>query len=325
MSINYKDQREENTPFEFIENASELNKEFDDLESNVLLARIKDFRALDIQNVSQQELSALLDDIVQGNIIPRTDILAGANIYRARVWHYDGKDQSVFYKNASEIWYPKPKFLKKLGRVNNIGQPMLYTSFDALTPIHEIRSQEDTQFALIKYVVKLNQSLKLAEIATKTFPELMNQIPKEGIWKKNGMRNWRIIHNFLEEEFKRRVPEGEEYKYRTTIEIAKKYDYPNCDGFIYPSIEGGVSHNIAIKPQAADRSLDFAGLGYLINKSYDRSTRRIRARDFGTWQRWATFIDNGKIIYAPDGPCRIHFPPMGKPIEKEIEYLVPKK
>jgi hypothetical protein len=109
----------------------------------------------------------------------------------------------------------------------------------------------------MKYKIRAGQQLKVSCIAT----ERKSLSGKRGNFQfelsKNAKENWRIINNFLFEEFTKRVPEGKEYMYRSTNELLRSFNMPDCDGFVYPSMERGKGYNLAIKPEAADRAIEF--------------------------------------------------------------------
>ena len=279
---------------------------FDDIDTNLLQEEIEVFRRMDLKTVSQDDLEASLRNIISENLVPTYHLHAGVNIYRARAKTVQAFGLEDVFVSSDEVWYAKPKYLKKMGRLNNIGQPLLYASFDALTPIHEIRNKEDEQFALMKYKIKDNQILNLAMIAVEDHKSIAKNMTMKFRWTSKAEQNWKTINDFLRAEFTKQVASGEEYRYRSTIEITRHFDFPGCDGFIYPSIERQDGYNVAIKPESVDRALDFAGLAYWENIHYDK--KNVNRDDFRCWQKWSDTIQNGEIIYAPIGPCKIEFP-----------------
>lgn len=243
--------------------------------------------------------------ILSQNLVSKFLLDEGKEFYRARNKFYTLNGAEDLYRNFSELWYPDAKYLNKLGRLNRVGQQVMYASLDALTPIHEIRSANDSQFALMKYKIKNGQQLKLATIAFYSHDVLAKSLGKNVNWTKKGLENWKIINNFLCSEFTRKVTDGQEYVYKSTNVLLKFADLPDSDGFLYPSIERSGGYNIAIKPRAADEKVDFIGLAYFKNNYYDK--QQLVRNDFMCYRKWSNCIDKGKIVYSPVSKCPISF------------------
>ncbi len=292
-------------------------KAFDEIDTQVLKNNIKIFRETNLRTINQSDLMQLLYSIISENLVQTFYVSDKTPLYRARSKTFQYQNYEDVFTTFDDIWYPKPKYIKNLGRLNDVGQPMLYTSFDALTPIHEIRSEKDEQFALIKYKVKPGQQLKLAMIAIEDSEDLAKRIKIKFNWTNKGKENWKIINEFIKGEFTKKVVHGEEYNYRSTILITHIFDSPDCDGFVYPSIERGREYNVAIKPDSVDRKIDFEGLGYWKNMNYNKV--QLNRDDFHCWQKWSKTILKNKIIYEPIGTCKIKF--LGLKIDDSVTYF----
>lgn len=307
------------TPNEIIAEAVFLNgssvirdqfKILEQLNPKDIIKSINDFKNLELRTVNDYELNKALDNITKFNYVSTIVLSDDTTFYRARNKTFARNRVYDYFRSASEIWYPKPEHLTKLGRLNDIRQPIMYASFDALTPIHEIRSENDTQFALMKYKMKKEQKLRMTFIAVENPKSVLKRIEKTYSLPKKGKENWRLINEFLTQEFTKKVPFGCEYMYRSTNALLQSFDAPDCDGFIYPSIERGKGENLAIKPLSANRAVEFIGLAYWFNKSYDR--KKINYADFYCHQTWYRYIRKDKIIYEPIGPCQIVFKGLGR-------------
>lgn len=278
------------------------------LDTKSLLSSIENFKKINLETASDDDIKNAINNIIHFNYYSFQTISENVNLYRARNKTFKLGTATDYFKSASEIWYPDPKYLTKPGRLNNAGQPMMYACFEAATPIYEIRSENDTQFALMKYKIKPGQQLTLSIIACDSITHNLAKINRNKTLPDKGKLNWKIINNFLTEEFTKKVPHGKEYMYRSTNALLFSFDFPGCDGFIYPSIEAsGRGYNLAIKPAAADRAVEFSGLAYWFNESYDKDTHLINYGDFYVHQRWSKSIQKDKIVYEPDSYCEIEF------------------
>ena len=99
-----------------------------------LLNNINLFRKIDLESVTDDKLKSILGNIICFNIFSSLVITEGTSIYRARNHTFKFEKATDYFKSASEVWYPAPEFLTKLGRLNRVSQPIMYASFDAITP-----------------------------------------------------------------------------------------------------------------------------------------------------------------------------------------------
>lgn len=284
-------------------------KPFDSIDTNYLKKLIREYEQLDITTLSDEEVKQKVGAIIPEMVLQVAHIKPGTEIYRARRCDYVGKGTG-YYRNSGDVWCA-PKHLIQWGRLNEPGEQVFYTSFDAITPMYEIRCTTGDAFALMKYEIKQNSILKVAYIAVGKFKNFYPN--SDHIWTSKGRENWQLVHDFIDKEFGKLIDQGDSKAYRTTVAISKLYDFPGCDGFFYPSVLNDMSFNLAIKEDSVHK-LEFAGLTYC--KYVGRSTDPRRAGmdyDFAMYRRWAKSIDtNGQIDYEPVSNCEITFSGFGQ-------------
>ncbi|MEK4349669.1 hypothetical protein MKX41_02400 [Paenibacillus sp. FSL R5-0475] len=209
-----------------------------------LLQRLEKYKKVDLKRISQSDLFDLtLTTLPILNICSR-NINMGTKLFRVR-----RKRAGMLFESKLDAWYPDPKYVTEMQRLNDIGEPMLYTSFDQATPFYESKAATGDSFALFEYEVKKDHIIQATSIG-------MNDGVLGGMLNEQGIINDKIIEQFLHTEFTKEVGSGTEYLYRISNMLAKNfYDIPNCDGYMYPSVAIGSGINVAIKPKSVDEKL----------------------------------------------------------------------
>lgn len=221
-----------------------------------ILGALEKYRSLDLKRITEKDLLKVLIDSVP--FCPMYTIKAPqkTKLYRIRY-----RKMGQTFNKVEDVWYPKPLFITKRGRLNNIGESILYASADETTPYYELKATTGQSYALIEYEVIKGLNLKLMPIG------LYVQFP-ENVLSEQGEINRKIIDQFLYTEFTKDVGEGTEYLYRISNKIINTfYDMPDYDGYIYPSIAFKQGRNIGIKPFSADRKIKIKSISNIIVKN----------------------------------------------------------
>lgn len=155
--------------------------------------------------------------------------------------------------------------ITKLGRANEIGSSILYTSQDPRTALFESSLSPGQHVVVSEIALKENEKINLQHIGI--YEELLNpriqklrqqrdeDLLSQG-FNQNGIHNILLIHRLLAEEFMRNVLAGNENEYSVSVAISKfLLSYEECDGLIYPSKKSKNDYNIALKPSSADKKL----------------------------------------------------------------------
>lgn len=221
------------------------------------------WRGLDLRGAGDDEIEkSLLDlrDSIGSFLVQRTR--RGFNsLWRVR---RDGRRFDV----AREFWYP-PTSATKQGRCNRPGEPLLYTSPREIAALDEMRAAKGDQLLLIEY--RSTSHLHLDRVVG--FPD-PNPQGRARILDGDDLVSYRLLREFLMDEFMQEVPEGSEHLYRLSAAICRTWTNSDCaDGWIYPSVKAVTKENVAIRPEAADRCLEVANayLVVVIDESVHRS------------------------------------------------------
>ncbi len=163
-------------------------------------------------------------------------------------------DKEYPYKTLSieqDIWNA-PASCCKIGRLNNEGESLLYTSvYDPDICLEEMKIEEGENFCLIVYEANKDIHANLIGI-WKDRPELSND---ENL-------KMRLITKGLKDLFMKDVGKGTEFLYRVSAGIVKNYyDLPPevQDAWGYPSIAAKSGLNCCFKPQKAKGCLNEIG------------------------------------------------------------------
>lgn len=141
---------------------------------------------------------------------------------------------------------PPCKSYKKMGRLNDINEPILYIADKISTVLEETRINAGEEFYLLFYKV------------TKPI-NLINIYPSYGTDSKYKKVE-KLIGTFLTKEFSRLVPNTENNRYKVSNVIGKfffNYKYLGYDGWLYPSAVSENDKCIALDHRKCTELLDF--------------------------------------------------------------------
>lgn len=160
------------------------------------------------------------------------------------------------FKTLSDMWEPPKDKITSIGRLNQIGESLLYTSLgDPYVAVYEARIKNGDTYALMKY--SSIDTVKINIIGGEYDPE------HPPFQDDNSMIVYNLINDFLRDEFSRDVGEGTEYLYKISERIAKDYfDLPpreTQDAWAYSSIQDRNKLNVCFRPEIAHDLLKLQG------------------------------------------------------------------
>ncbi len=220
-----------------------------------LLEKVRSFRRLNVRTLSDQDLQAEIQKVLQvGNEamlrIPYSVFPKGTDFFRAR----RAADLILpigCARIAEDAWAPPSACVQIAGRLNKIGEPLLYTCVgNVTTPLRELRLREGDCAAMFAF-----RATKEVQATTMGVTDLAPGYTSDERAKIN------IITDFLYNEFTREVGQGTEHLYRPAEMIAKSYfDMPIQDAWVYPSVQSRSSMNAVFRPEAAKSCLSLRGV-----------------------------------------------------------------
>ncbi|HHX0016758.1 TPA: hypothetical protein ACU3MP_000341 [Staphylococcus aureus] len=182
---------------------------------------------------------------------------AGTNFFRVRELNVDKVDKiDQIMQNPQDFWNPPEKLVKKPGRLNKIGESLLYVSpIDPYVCINELKIKPGQFFLLIKYTAV--EDINVNIIGGEYNYEKLNIKSRKAIFIHE------MINNFLKEEYSREVGEGTEHLYKTSELIAKNFfDLPPeviQDAWAYISTFDKKSYNVCFRPEIAKKKMNLVG------------------------------------------------------------------
>lgn len=208
-----------------------------------ILNKIERYRNIDLKRISNKKLFELTLETIPVCAVSSHVYRSGVKFYRLR-----GPIENEI-NDTNKLLYAPKECVKKRGRLNDVGESILYVSLDQVTPFYEIKAEVGKTYAMITYEVCEGESIN-ASIIGKSNPEMIDTLTEQGV------NNCKIIDQFFFSEFTKEVGVGTEYLYRTSLMIAKNFfDIPNCDAYEYPSVALNRNINLAIKSEAVDKKL----------------------------------------------------------------------
>lgn len=229
-----------------------------------LISRIEKFRStVDFKTISNKDLREAIYEVMSADIdgrkvaflFPRASTYTqGTRFYRIRILPLD--DRAIppeIMKLESDAWAPPAHIVTKMGRLNQVGESLLYTT--PITPVaavDECKVQDNELFCLIVY--KAIRPIRVNMIGI--WRDIPGFTPEENI-------KMRVITNFLKDEFSKEVGIGTEHLYRASERIAKDwFDLPaqEQDAWCYPSIAKRGLYNVCFRAKKAKESLSLVGV-----------------------------------------------------------------
>ena len=216
---------------------------------------IKELHRMVERNSDPDDFSGPLGNLLDG-IQSKGVFLTDVTFYRAR---QVTMPLCKHVSHVSQLGYPPDGEAPK-GRLNREGMSILYAAFSASAAVVEI-------------CAKVGQIVAIAII--EELPGHANQVIffPIGVPLSNPYatpvrdKNEELVHGYLNEEITKRVNEGGEHQYNSTIAIADNFlgkpvlrpreGVRPAPGLIYPSVQAGLpsdenSYNVAMKPEVFD-------------------------------------------------------------------------
>ncbi len=206
-----------------------------------LRLKLIDFLIENIDNLSVDQIIEKVRDFyhIYSN---RTVHLGNCNVYRVRKIE-DDEPHDI----SSKVWCPTSDRVK-LGRANDIGNPMFYGALDPHTAIKEVKITPEDEFSLAVYRLATHENNRESSILINEVLYISNNPTETELFGKE-------LSNFMVKMFTENVPDGEEHKYAKTCAISKiLLELPQKDSLIYPSMQNKDAINIVMKePDARER------------------------------------------------------------------------
>ncbi len=220
----------------------------------------------DLGTVQIDELKAVLYEMLRAYGCFVKSIGKGAPLFRA-VKH---REDEVLFLGVNRM-YPDPSYLTKLGRANREHQAIFYLSGDYTIAFHEVGAKPGDLISLLECWPRGDAGPMLVPIgidrlmkkhgvkAGGDFPEAAVRIQELLNNDPENLLKYGMIDEFLTEEFLKKIGEGQEHLYKTTVAIAEiLFNFDTglglIDGLAYPSVAGDWVHaNVALSPEAFHR------------------------------------------------------------------------
>lgn len=242
-------------------NYREVEKNLESLDEYVLQDKIKNFRKLDLKNMKYEDINNEILNVLCDEDSGFSYIVNGATyqknteFFRVRTLNEDVRLNQIM-QTSQDFWNPPENLVRNFGRLNKIGESLLYTTpGNPLICINELKIEPGKFFVLIKY--RAIKDIKVNIIGGEYNYERMNIKSKKAIFIHE------MINNFLREEYSREVGIGTEHLYKTSELIAKSFfDLPPeeiQDAWAYISTIDKKSYNVCFRPEIAKKKLKLDG------------------------------------------------------------------
>ncbi|MFJ6283555.1 tetratricopeptide repeat protein [Pseudarthrobacter oxydans] len=195
----------------------------------------------------------------------------GAKLYRARKIIEPGQ-----IKSQEDVWMAPPSYIGA-GRLNDVGEPLLYASANGATALYEVRAEPGDLVAVTRFRVA-TPFLSMALSARLEEPELSFL----------SQRKLRLITRFIEEVFTQDIPADESHRYIAPDLLAKEFlNMPSkLDGWTYRSVADPRGENLwavntCIRGECAKSLLEYEGTDIIEVSSLDMYKGHTRLSSLG--------------------------------------------
>lgn len=171
----------------------------------------------------------------------------GTRLFRARKIESPTEIQKL-----GDVWTAPPHFIGA-GRLNDVGEPLLYTAINPLTAVYEIHAGQGDLIALSEF----KSSRRIMAVDMSTEATIKNL-------RKGDRRKLEMIMKFLVGNFSQRIPLDAPVRYMAPDLIAKELfnPYPEIySGWWYKSIadqrSGTDQYNLALRGSVAENLVEY--------------------------------------------------------------------
>ncbi|MGC1497687.1 MAG: RES family NAD+ phosphorylase [Sulfitobacter sp.] len=245
-----------------------------DLSPSEIRQRLEKFRTEARNNIPEPKLAEMLHSIFlekQGTFPIRwKQFEKGTLFFRARKLPEDDRQIPLnTIAKRSDAWEPPAESVCSPGRLNKIGQAVLYTcAGDPMLAIDEARARDCSYVALMVYRAKLE--IRVAIIGD----YLDSGLPQDA--------GTAAFYSFLEEEFSQFAEPSDQNRYAITRIIAESYfTYPEQSAWCYRSVQSPDLFNTAFLPDEGQKKLELVGVLICnVPNSQEGNLKVVRVVDF---------------------------------------------
>lgn len=257
------------------DSAAEFHQSYSVVSLEELRQRIELFESRPQGTLTEDELrNGVYNTVGTGNRGPLTfaksgmAIAEGTSFFRARYI----SDPSKQLLTTGDVWEPKPEQVTKTGRLNALGEPILYTSLGTpVTAVMECRFEVNDVFAMSRFEARTD--------FRSTFIGLDPLLPHLG---EEDRAKVHAIQSFLDRSFSYTVGPENLDAYRLSRLLALEFwDLPpqEVDGWAFRSIMDSTERgwNFSFIPNVGRRALRYKETHLYCLSGFDKSGTRPKA------------------------------------------------
>lgn len=230
------------------------------IDLSVVRRVLDELKSWDLRVVSVDGVKSLLTPALVGLRMEAPCFEVGLRLFRARAMPRPTSRQ--------ELWCPSFG-ATKLGRVNREKDVVFYSTTTRDGAIFEIQPQKGDTVGLGIWETTTDIRVSHLGYLPALFGEAGSRRPVPP-WARHPTvpdtdpANLELA-KLIESEFTQQVPLGQEHRYKISVAVGEVLlDAPDIDALAYPALRmRWNADNLALKPQVAERVLQFAGAEYL--------------------------------------------------------------
>lgn len=285
----------------------EMSRKFERIDPIILTRRANDFARIDLDSLGWRELHDAVVHVItppgeDSATIPTATHLypIGTTFWRARSLRPVDRVLPLRSINKiSDAWEAPSEIVTNPGRLNKVGESLLYTCVDTPASVaDEIGIKDKEKFLLIKY--RSTTQISLTGIGT--------PLNTSGLTRR-AAKNANLISSFLSGEFLRKKS-ADNRTYKLSEALAKNFaDLPPefHHGWLYPSVATKGALNATFRAEDAHAKLELIGVAIA---TVSRSNTGIK---YGGYCYTGCENENDDFVWYPQGSAfqRVAFPEFG--------------
>ena len=235
---------------------------FPELDKIEIEKAIDKIESSDLKTISIDSLEIYLKPLFSGYRFTAPFFDKGVYLYRGRIAEKPN--------NIKKLIYPPSECITNYGRINEKGKSFFYGAVARSVPFFELNTKVGDKIALSTW--RSNNKMHLNHIgfteeckkninSNRDLSEIYNFVKDTSNF--GNLNNF--VHNYLSSKFIQVIEEGNEFKYKLTIAIARKLLMGNLlNGILYPTIAMSANaDNIVLKTDFFDNNIDFVSVEYI--------------------------------------------------------------
>jgi hypothetical protein len=258
--------------------------------------RIAALARLDLTDKSIEHLKILLSPVLNWLPTRLLEYPIGAHFWRGVRWE-------TWPTRVSQLSYPPADKVTRHGRANRAGEPRFYCSLGGHAPFFELQLCAGQHVALSKWRARRKIIANHVGYTPGNFARMGSGRVSAPWGEFETTPMMRLAHDFLAEQFSKRIEEHNEHEYKLSVAIAElmmpRSNHGDIHALAYPAMATRANHdNVVLWPEAVETHLALERAIYFRVRHHDVAKTSYHADELAI----AESFDGGEIHWVDPPP-----------------------